>query len=175
MTLIFCDFVNGIRDNILISIPIAFGAALVLPELHAVGYVMIFFSVIGAAGFAQKARQTSIPSNASTEEIAKMKDGVFLVNTARGGIINEEALLDAARSGKVGAALDVFENEPYVPVDSTKDLRKLPQVLLTPHIGSSTAEACERMARRALANIKACFEKKYEQMDIVNPQVITRL
>ena len=50
-------FVNGIRDNILVSIPIAFGAALALPELHAVGYVMIFFSVIGAAGFAQKARK----------------------------------------------------------------------------------------------------------------------
>ncbi len=68
----FLRFVNGIRDNILVSIPIAFGAALALPELHAVGYVMIFFSVIGAASFAQKARETSIPSNASEEEIAKI-------------------------------------------------------------------------------------------------------
>jgi len=65
-------FVNGIRDNVLISIPIAFGAALALPEIHAVGYVMIFFSVIGAASFAQKAREKSIPSNASEEEIAKI-------------------------------------------------------------------------------------------------------
>jgi hypothetical protein len=65
-------FVNGIRDNILVSIPIAFGAALALPELHAVGYVMIFFSVIGAASFAQKARETSIPSNATPDEIAKI-------------------------------------------------------------------------------------------------------
>lgn len=65
-------FVNGVRDNILVSIPIAFGAALALPEIHAVGYVMIFFSVIGAASFAQKARQTSIPSNASPEDIAKI-------------------------------------------------------------------------------------------------------
>ena len=68
----FLKFVNGVRDNILVSIPIAFGAALALPEIHAVGYVMIFFSVIGAASFAQKARQTSIPSNASPEDIAKI-------------------------------------------------------------------------------------------------------
>ena len=65
-------FVNGIRDNVLVSIPIAFGAALAIPELHAVGYVMIFFSVIGAASFAQKAREKSIASNASEEEIAKI-------------------------------------------------------------------------------------------------------
>lgn len=65
-------FVNGIRDNILVAIPIAFGAALALPEIHAVGYVMIFFAVIGGAGFAQKARQKSIPSNASPEDIAKI-------------------------------------------------------------------------------------------------------
>ena len=68
-------FVNGIRDNILISIPIAFGAALALPDLHAVGYVMIFFSVMGAAGLAHKAKEKSIPSNASEEEIAKILEG----------------------------------------------------------------------------------------------------
>lgn len=65
-------FVNGIRDNILVAIPIAFGAALAMPELHAVGYVMIFFAVMGAAGFAHKAKQTSIPSNASNEEIERI-------------------------------------------------------------------------------------------------------
>lgn len=65
----FLKFINGIRDNVLVSIPVAFGAALALPELHAVGYVMIFFTVIGAAGFVQKAREQSIPSNASQEEI----------------------------------------------------------------------------------------------------------
>ena len=65
-------FVNGVRDNILIAIPIAFGAALTMPELHAVGYVMIFFAVIGAAGFAQKSREKSIPSNASDEEIDRI-------------------------------------------------------------------------------------------------------
>ena len=65
-------FVNGIRDNILVAIPIAFGAALAMPELHAIGYVMIFFAVIGAAGFAHKAKQTSISSNASDDEIERI-------------------------------------------------------------------------------------------------------
>jgi D-3-phosphoglycerate dehydrogenase / 2-oxoglutarate reductase len=71
--------------------------------------------------------------------LAKTKKGVRLVNCARGGIIKESALLAALKSGHVAAAgLDVFEEEP-LPVDS--ELRKLPNVVLTPHLGASTAEA----------------------------------
>jgi len=71
-------------------------------------------------------------------EIARMKDGVYLINAARGGVIDENALLDALDSGKVaGAALDVFNNEP------TPDARLLnhPKISATPHIGASTVEA----------------------------------
>jgi len=72
---------------------------------------------------------------------AKMKDGVRVFNCARGGISKESALIDAIKSGKVAAAgLDVFETEP-LPEDS--ELRKLPQVSLTPHLGASTREAQE--------------------------------
>lgn len=71
--------------------------------------------------------------------IAKMKDGVFLINCARGGIINEKDLLDALNSGKVrGAGLDVFEKEPVEP-DSP--LVKHPNVICTPHLGASSVEA----------------------------------
>ena len=71
-------------------------------------------------------------------EMAKMKDGVFLINTARGGVIDEVALLEALESGKVGGAgLDVFENEP-TPREA---LLKHPKVSCTPHIGASTMEA----------------------------------
>ncbi|MED1644695.1 phosphoglycerate dehydrogenase [Brevibacillus agri] len=79
----------------------------------------------------------------STREFAKMKEGVRLINCARGGIIDEKALYEAITSGKVaGAALDVFEEEP--PVDNP--LVGLPQVVTTPHLGASTVEAQENVA-----------------------------
>jgi len=74
---------------------------------------------------------------------AKMKQGVRVLNCARGGIINEKDLYDAVKSGKVaGAALDVYETEP-LPKDFP--LRELPQVIMTPHLGASTEEAQENV------------------------------
>jgi len=78
-----------------------------------------------------------------SREFAKMKDGVRVINCARGGIIDEKALYEAIITGKVaGAALDVFEVEP--PVDNP--LLNLPQVVVTPHLGASTVEAQENVA-----------------------------
>ena len=75
----------------------------------------------------------------STNEFAIMKKGVRIVNCARGGIIDEVALANAIKEGKVlGAALDVFEKEP-LPADS--ELLKLDNVITTPHLGASTEEA----------------------------------
>ncbi|MEP2776449.1 MAG: NAD(P)-dependent oxidoreductase [Luteolibacter sp.] len=86
--------------------------------------------------------------------ISKMKAGAFFINSARGALVDEVALYDALVSGHlVGAALDVFEAEPYVPVDATKDLRSLSNVFLTPHIGSNTAESNHAMASTAADNI----------------------
>ncbi len=77
------------------------------------------------------------------ETIATMKDGVYIINCARGGIVNEKDLYEALESGKVaGAALDVFEKEP--PVDSP--LVAHPNVVCTPHLGASTQEAQENVA-----------------------------
>jgi len=74
---------------------------------------------------------------------SQMKDGVRLVSTARGGIIDEPALLDALNSGKVaGAALDVFEKEP----PGLTDLVAHPRLIATPHMGAQTAEAQSRAA-----------------------------
>ena len=78
-------------------------------------------------------------------EIAKMKDGVVLLNIARGGIYEEQALADALNSGKVaGAAIDVYEQEP-----PTKDhpLLNAKNIILSPHIGANTLEAQDRVAR----------------------------
>jgi D-3-phosphoglycerate dehydrogenase len=79
----------------------------------------------------------------NAKSIATMKDGVRIINCARGGIIDEKALYDAIKSGKVaGAALDVFEEEP--PLKSP--LLELDQVIVTPHLGASTVEAQTNVA-----------------------------
>ena len=89
-------------------------------------------------------------------EFAKMKNGCRLVNTARGGVIDEQALLDALASGKVAAAaLDVFDNEPM----PRADLLTHPQLSFTPHIGAATVEAQLNISYE-LAQIIIDFYKK---------------
>jgi len=88
----------------------------------------------------------------SAEAIAKMKDGVRIINCARGGLIDEAALADALKSGKVaGAALDVFLEEPAVD----NPLFGLPNVICTPHLGASTTEAQENVALQVAEQISA--------------------
>lgn len=88
----------------------------------------------------------------NAKSIATMKDGVRIINCARGGIIDEAALYDAIKSGKVaGAALDVFEQEP--PTESP--LLTLDQVIVTPHLGASTVEA---QLNVAVSVAKQCIE-----------------
>ncbi|MEI6429090.1 MAG: phosphoglycerate dehydrogenase [Pseudanabaena sp. ELA607] len=81
----------------------------------------------------------------NAERFAIMKDGVRIINCARGGIIDEKALVDALNSGKVaGAAIDVFENEP---LEADSLLRAVgPQLIVTPHLGASTEEAQANVA-----------------------------
>ena len=87
-------------------------------------------------------------------ELEKMKDGVILLNTSRGGVIDEEALLAALESGKVGGAgLDVFENEP-TPREA---LIKHPKVSCSPHIGASTMEAQSYIGMELADKIIAYF------------------
>lgn len=77
-----------------------------------------------------------------SEELSKMKDGVALVNSSRGGIIDEDALIEALNSGKVkAAALDVFVGEPT----PRQDVISHPRIISTPHIGGSTVEAQDRI------------------------------
>lgn len=77
-------------------------------------------------------------------EFDKMKDGVVLINAARGGVVSETDLLEALNSGKVKfAGIDVFENEP--PTEAQKELINHPNVSLSPHIGGSTPEAQTRI------------------------------
>ncbi|MFN7326093.1 MAG: D-2-hydroxyacid dehydrogenase [Chitinophagales bacterium] len=87
-------------------------------------------------------------------EIAAMKNGVVLINTARGGVIDEELLIESLNSGKIGGAgLDVFENEP-TPKEA---LLNHPNVSVTPHIGASTVEAQSYIGMELADKIIAFF------------------
>jgi D-3-phosphoglycerate dehydrogenase / 2-oxoglutarate reductase len=89
------------------------------------------------------------------DEIAMMKKGVVIINCARGGVVDQQALLEGLESGKVaGAGLDVFEHEP--PTEAEKALMNHPRVSVSPHIGGSTVEAQDRVgAEIALKVVKA--------------------
>ncbi|MBC2604356.1 phosphoglycerate dehydrogenase [Puniceicoccus vermicola] len=85
------------------------------------------------------------------DAIARMKDGVRLFNCARGGIIEQQALIEGLKSGKVAAAgLDVYEGEP---LDKDSELRKIDSLVLTPHLGASTKEAQENVGIEIAENM----------------------
>lgn len=100
--------------------------------------------VIGEADFISLhvPKQADGSAVISKKEIGKMKDGVRLVNAARGGVVNEDDLLEALNSGKIAAAaLDVFDNEPT----PRKDILEHELIACTPHIGAATVEAQARI------------------------------
>jgi lactate dehydrogenase-like 2-hydroxyacid dehydrogenase len=98
-----------------------------------------------------------VPRTAATEGIldarrlSLLRDGAALVNTARGELVDEPALVRELASGRISAGLDVFAHEPEVPAE----LRDLPNVVLTPHIGSASVEAREAMTRLVVDNLLA--------------------
>jgi phosphoglycerate dehydrogenase-like enzyme len=100
----------------------------------------------------------------NAERLNQMKQSAYLINTARGGVVEEDAVYDAVKAGQIaGAVLDVFKNEPYMP--ASKNLRELDNVIMTPHIGSSTIEACDRMAESCLKNISFAKSGQFELMN----------
>jgi D-3-phosphoglycerate dehydrogenase len=106
----------------------------------------------------------------------KMKDGVYLVNTARGGIYEMDALADALRSGKVaGAAIDVFEVEPC----TDSPLIEFDNAILTPHLGASTSEAQDRAGEQIAEFVAAGLEGKMVPTAVniapVSPEVLEKV
>jgi glyoxylate reductase len=87
----------------------------------------------------------------SRERLALLPDGATLINTARGAIVDEEALVEELVAGRISAGLDVFADEPRVP----ERLLALPNVVLTPHIASATVETREAMTRVLVDNVLA--------------------
>jgi lactate dehydrogenase-like 2-hydroxyacid dehydrogenase len=90
----------------------------------------------------------------NAERLALMKRGSYLINTARGSVVDESALIAALRSGHLaGAGLDVYPREPEI----TPELLTLPGVVALPHLGSATVETRTAMGMRAIANLDAFF------------------
>jgi phosphoglycerate dehydrogenase-like enzyme len=109
----------------------------------------------------------------NAERLAMLPRDAWLINTARGAIVDEAALYDALATRRLaGAALDVFEREPYAPADPSRDFRTLENVILTPHVGSHTHEANRAMAERALENIRLAEAGNFAAMDLLNPDVL---
>ncbi len=117
-----------------------------------------------------------LPSSDSTQGLldadafAAMRDGVRIVNAARGGLVDEDALLAAIQSGKVaGAALDVFAEEPYAG-----PLLELPQVVVTPHLAGSTTEAQDRagvvIAEQVAAALRGELVRTAVNVPVVDPR-----
>jgi glyoxylate reductase len=114
-----------------------------------------------------------VPLNAATRglvgpaELAKMKRTAFLINTTRGPVVQEAALIDALERGQIaGAALDVFEREPFIPDGLRRD-----NVVLAPHLGSASVETRTRMASIAVENAIAFFSGK-RPPTILNPEAL---
>lgn len=91
------------------------------------------------------------------QKISLMKESSYLINTSRGEVIDEKALIEALKNNKIrGAALDVFENEPKI----NEELFKLENTVLTPHIGSATIETRKKMADLAILNVIRVLDGK---------------
>ncbi len=106
----------------------------------------------------------------SENEFAMMKSTSILINTSRGPVVDEQALVNALKTRTIwGAGLDVFENEPYVD----PELFKLDNVVMTPHIGTATPDARRNMAIMAAQNILDMMEGKVP-VGIVNREVLNR-
>ena len=106
----------------------------------------------------------------SDNEFKIMKESSFLINCARGGIVNEKALLNALKSKIIrGAGLDVYDDEPST---SSNPLFSLDNILLSPHIAGVTQEATIRMSKQAVQNILDVFDNKVNPEVIINKNVL---
>jgi D-3-phosphoglycerate dehydrogenase len=102
------------------------------------------------------------------KELSLMKPSAILINTARGEIVDERALVQALKTGRIaGAGLDVYEHEPRVPAS----LRRLSNVVLLPHIGSATLETRTKMAVSAAENLVVALGGRVPP-NLVNPEVL---
>lgn len=106
----------------------------------------------------------------SREKLWKMKPSAFLINTSRGAIVDEVALIDALREKRIaGAGLDVFAVEP---LPASSPLRTMPNVLLTPHVGWQVRDVFHEFAEIAAGQLEAWLRNDLPQSDVLNPDAM---
>ncbi len=106
--------------------------------------------------------------------LARMKPSAYLINCARGSLVDEPALVEALTTGKIaGAGLDVFADEPPTPGSAGETLMRLPNVVASPHVAAATPVTAARMGRAALANILGVLGGE-RPSHVANPQVFER-
>lgn len=104
----------------------------------------------------------------SDKEIRMMKDGAILINTARGGIVNEKALLKALKNGKLrGACIDVFSQEP---IRRNNPLLKMDNVIVSPHVAFSTKESLKKLVQKSISNVVDFVNGN--PLNVVNPEYV---
>ncbi len=154
---------SGTLGQAVTRLGVAFGMRVWLAERRDVEVIRA-----GYTPFAEVLRHSDVislhvPLNAGTRhlighaELALMKPGAVLINTARGGVVDEAALADALRAGRIGGAcIDVLSQEPPAP-DQPLLSADLPNLLITPHIAWASRQAQQRLAREVVMNIEAYF------------------
>jgi len=100
-------------------------------------------------------------------DLARMKPGAILVNTSRGPLVDETALVERLRTGKLIAGLDVYAQEPLPP---EHPLRSLPNVVMTPHLGYCTQEVYAQFYRESIENVMAFLDGKPTR--VLNPEAL---
>ncbi len=106
----------------------------------------------------------------NTAELAAMKDTAYVVNTARGGIVNEDALYNALKSNSIaGAGIDPFVVEPATP---DNPLFELDNIIVSPHSAGVTKESIFRMGQIAAQNVIDCFDGKLDPANVINTEVL---
>jgi glycerate dehydrogenase len=151
---------NGAIGKAVAQIALAFGMKVLVAEHKGVAGVRSGYTAFDTVLRESDVLTLHLPLNEqtrhliSTAEFARMQPGALLINTARGGLVEEAALYDALLSGRIGAGFDVLAKEPPTAGHPLLDL-DLPNFILTPHIAWSGREAMQTLADQLIANIEA--------------------